>query len=123
MEARANEVSGKIDNIISLTGQLPKVVKQPAPLGAVVTQLNCKVLGEDVELVTNTFCTQVFNFAFKMRVLSIMGSFCLLLIMFCSTCLGMRSYNAAKTRLAPGSENELDARESENIFYLNKQYK
>ncbi len=65
----------------------------PSPLSAVVTQLSCKVLGEDIDLIVNTFCTQFFNYSFKMRILTIIISFCLLLVLFCSTCLGMRAYH------------------------------
>lgn len=120
MEARANQASLDIDSLLPLAKQIPqKVGESPVPLQASITHLDCKVLGEDLQLVVNTFCTQVFNYSFKMRVFSIMGSFALLLIMFCATCLGMRSYNGEQVLLAAVSEGQLDNKESENVqFYL-----
>jgi hypothetical protein len=66
-----------------------------------VTQLSCKVLGEDIDLIVNTFCTKFFNYSFIMRILTIIISFCLLLVLFCSTCLGMRAYHFEKFSKIP----------------------
>ncbi len=112
--ARSATLTSTITSIIDLSSQLSPLPQStqvsstpststssstnsstpPTPLSAVVTQLSCKVLGEDIDLIVNTFCTQFFNYSFKMRILTIIISFCLLLVLFCSTCLGMRAYHS-----------------------------
>ena len=46
-------------------------------------------------LITNTFCRQIFNYSFIMRILTITVSFSLLLMMFLATCLGIRAYRSS----------------------------
>lgn len=110
VEQKANVASTKIDSLISMTQQLSSSSTglSSVPVGGVVTKLSCQVLSEDLSLLTNTFCTGIFNFSFRMRVLTITASFSLLLAMFCSTCFGMRTYKDEKTMLPPGSSKDFD---------------
>lgn len=59
----------------------------------------------------NTFCTKIFNYGFAMRIVSIIGSFSLLMIMFCATCLGMRAFKNENFEAAPASPKTKDSAE------------
>lgn len=62
------------------------------PVWGLVNGMNCLLLGEDILLIRDTLCTRMFNLATTMRPAFAIISLAILFIMFCTTCVGVRTF-------------------------------
>lgn len=60
--------------------------------------LNCRVLGEDINLVVQSVCNNVFVYSYLLRVLMISTSFAILLATCFATCVGVINEQSIEER-------------------------
>ena len=77
------------------------------PQYGIIAGFNCRLFGEDLELLINTFCARFFNVFYFLRLATGILSFAILFAMCCSVCAGVRHFKHAerKDRLMPGQES------------------
>lgn len=62
------------------------------PNYGMISGLNCLILGEDINLISNTTCTKFFNTFFLFRLTLGIAAFGILFMMCCTVCSGVRHY-------------------------------
>jgi hypothetical protein len=62
------------------------------PQYGLVAGLNCKLIGEDIQMVTSTFCQSVFTISYFTRLVLGLASFGILFSLCCGVCTGVRFY-------------------------------
>lgn len=65
---------------------------EPIYVGQGNSTVNCKVLYEDLKLIDDTYCGQMFNYFYIMRIITTIMCFSLIIVMIFIPILGMRSY-------------------------------
>lgn len=61
------------------------------PKYGLLAGLNCRVLGEDVKIVIQVACNNLFVNSYLLRIMFIITSFSIVLIMMLAVCAGVRS--------------------------------
>jgi hypothetical protein len=78
------------------------------PQNGILAGLNCLVIGDDINLIFDTFCTRLFNTFFSLRLCLGIASFGILFTICCSACAGIRFYHFStlQSEILPFSKNE-----------------
>lgn len=58
----------------------------------VISGLNCLILGEDVNLMADVICINIFNTIYWLRLATAALAMSILVVLCCSTCSGVRAY-------------------------------
>ena len=62
------------------------------PQYGMIAGLNCLLLGEDINLISNTACTKLFNTFYFLRLTLGIAAFGILFSLCCTTCSGVRAF-------------------------------
>ena len=73
----------------ALTAAVSTVVD---PQYGMIAGLNCLLLGEDINLISNTACTKLFNTFYFLRLTLGIAAFGILFSLCCTTCSGVRAF-------------------------------
>lgn len=76
-------ISGNLQNIVSSVFD---------PQYGMIAGLNCLVLGEDLNLMSNTICTKFFITFYYLRLTLGLSAFGILFALCCTTCSGVRAF-------------------------------
>jgi hypothetical protein len=83
--------------------------------------LNCAIMGDDVNLILDTFCTQLFNTIFSLRLCLGIAAFGILFAMCCSTCSGIRHFHqlTSSTDIIPieNEKTKMDIKQKDFSLY------
>lgn len=78
---------------VPISSQLTSIVRTVVdPQYGMVAGLNCLLLGEDLNLVSNTLCVRLFNTFYFLRFALGLAAFGILFTMCCTTCSGVRAF-------------------------------
>lgn len=78
---------------VPISSQLTSIVRSVVdPQYGMVVGLNCLVLGEDINLISNTTCVRLFNTFYFLRLALGLAAFGILFTLCCATCTGVRAF-------------------------------
>lgn len=78
---------------VPISSQLTSIVRTVVdPQYGMVAGLNCLVLGEDLNMVSNTACVRLFNTFYFLRFALGLAAFGILFTLCCTTCSGVRAF-------------------------------
>ena len=83
-------VGDAFDSAISNLRNISSSVTDPKY--GLIAGFNCKIFGEDLQLLTDTFCVRFFNLFFFLRLVLGAAAFSILFTMCCSVCTGVRHF-------------------------------
>jgi hypothetical protein len=88
-----DRLAGVQSAFVLISSQLTAIVRTVVdPQYGMVAGLNCLVLGEDLNMVSNTACVRLFNTFYFLRFALGLAAFGILFTLCCTTCSGVRAF-------------------------------
>lgn len=89
------------------------------PQYGLVAGLNCKLIGQDIQMATTTFCQSVFTISYFTRLVLGLASFGILFSMCCGVCTGVRFHKHEIRKLNSANNEGISDHEVEDITNTN----
>jgi hypothetical protein len=102
-----NNISNVINNLESILSSVFD------PKYGMISGLNCLVLGEDIDVISDTVCISLFNIIFFLRIICGIIGFGVLFFMCFSVCSGMRAYRQSMVINNMGASDGIDPHDFE----------
>jgi hypothetical protein len=114
-------LTGKINTTLTnaITALNSAAATVTDPQYGLMAGLNCRLIGEDIQRASNTFCQSIFNISYFSRLVLGLASFGILFAMCCGVCTGVRFYKNSIRKLNSADNTGLSDDQVEDITNTN----